>query len=230
MTTRDDPQDQDEREALRARVGDADEVERAACALIAGDIGPIAEPLVEAGFGIPTIEIDPPEDALDLAPLVTLHRYWRARCGPGGALPPASAIDLAELRETSENIGHLRTDGTGHDFVYAAYVPAVAQYAGRDWTGWSIGAIALKFANAHGILYRALHVACARTRKPIACRHEAPGWLGATSWRRLAVPFADETGAVTDFLAANMPIAFRRRTPEDAAEQLNRVGSRPVAD
>lgn len=184
MTTRDDPQDQDEREALRARVGDADEVERAACALIAGDIGPIAEPLVEAGFGIPTIEIDPPEDALDLAPLVTLHRYWRARCGPGGALPPASAIDLAELRETSENIGHLRTDGTGHDFVYAAYVPAVAQYAGRDWTGWSIGAIALKFANAHGILYRALHVACAHAK---ADRLPARG--AGLAWRDVLASF-----------------------------------------
>lgn len=230
MTMRGDPPDRDERDALRARVDDADKVERAACALIAGDIGPIAEPLVDAGFAIPTIEIDPPERALDLAPLIALHRYWRARCGPGGALPPASAIDLAELQEISKHIGHLRTDDTGCDFVYAAYVPAVAHYAGRDWTGWSIGAVSLKFANAHGILYRALHVACARLRKPVACWHDAPGWLGATSWRRLAVPFASETGAVTDFLAANVPIAFRRRTPEDAAEQRDRLESGPDGD
>ncbi|MFM7344589.1 MAG: hypothetical protein ACKO1J_04360 [Tagaea sp.] len=226
MTMRGDPSDLEEREALRARVGDADKVERAAAALIAGDVGPIAEPLVEAGFAIPTIEIDPPEGALDLAPLIALHRYWRARCGPDGAPPPVSVIDLAELRELSEHIGHLRTDGTGYDFVYAAYVPAVARYTGRDWTGWSIGAVSLKFANAHGVLYRALQLACARTRKPIACWHDAPGWLGATSWRRLTVPFAGETGEITEFLAANVPIAFRRRTPEDAAEQLDRVGPR----
>jgi hypothetical protein len=230
MTSPADPTDVDEREVFRARVRDADEVERAACALIAGDVGPIAEPLVAAGFGIPTIDIDPPEHALDLAPLIALHRYWRARCGPDGAPPPAAAIDVAELRAASEHIGHLRDDGTGFDFVYSSYVPVVAHYTGRDWTGWSIGAIALKFANAHGVLYRALHVACARTRKPIACRHEAPGWLGATSWRRLAVPFAGETGAITEFLAANVPIAFRRRTPEDAAERLDSVGPRPGTD
>lgn len=230
MQPKAEPPDLDEREALRARVGDVDKVERAAAALIAGDIGPIAESLVEAGFGIPSIEIDPPERALDLAPLIALHRYWRARCGPDGAPPPASTIEFSELRQVSEHIGHLRTDGTGYDFVYSAYVPAVAHYTGRDWTGWSIGAVSLKFANAHGILYRAMHVACARTRTPIACWHDAPGWLGATSWRRLTVPFAGETGAVTEFLVANVPIAFRQSTQEDAAERLDRVGSRPSDD
>jgi hypothetical protein len=230
MQTETDPTDREEREALRARVADSGKVDRAARALIAGDVGPVADTMVEAGFGIPSIAIDPPESALDLAPMIALHRYWRARCGRGGAPPPASAIDLGELSESSEYIGHLRTDGAGYDYVYRAYVPAVARHVGRDWTGWSIGAISLKIANAHGVLYRALQAACARARKPVASRHDAPGGIGATSWRRLTVPFVDGTGAVTEFLVATVPIAFRQPSPEDVAERLSRIGPRPTGD
>lgn len=215
-----------ERDAWRARVGDADKVERAARALIAGDIRPISDSMVEAGFGVPSVAIDPPEALLDLAPMIALHRYWRARCGPDGAPPPAAAIDLAELRESSDYIGHLRTDGAGYDYVYKAYVPAVARHVGQDWTGWSIGAISLKIANAHGVLYPALQAACARARKPIASWHDAPGWVGATSWRRLTVPFVDAAGEVAEFLVATVPVAFRRRSPEDEAELRRRTASR----
>lgn len=229
MTTRDDPSDLEEREALRARVGDADKVERAARALIAGDVGPVADSLVEAGFGVPSIVVDPPESALDHAPLIALHRYWRARCGPGGAPPHASAIDLAALGETADFVGHLRADGAGFDYVYKAYVPAVTRHIGRDWTGWSIGAVSLKIANAHGVLYRALQAACALSRKPVASWHDVPGWVGATSWRRLTVPFVDDTGAVAEFLAATVPVAYRRRSAEEEAELRRRAGSRPPA-
>ena len=185
---------------------------------------------MEAGFGIPSIAIDPPENALDLTAMIALHRYWRARCGDDGAPPRASTIDLAELREVSDHIGHLRAEGTGYDYVYAAYVPAVARHVGRDWTGWSIGAIALQIANAHGVLYRALQAACAHARKPVASRHDAPGWVGATSWRRLTVPFVDPTGAVSEFLVATVPIAFRQRTAEEEAEFRRRVDPRPPED
>jgi hypothetical protein len=230
MKTEADPTDLEERESLRARVADSEKVDRAARALIAGDVGPISESLVQAGFGIPSITIDPPESALDLAPMIALHRFWRARCGRGGTPPPASAIELAEFRDSSNYIGHLRAEGAGYDYVYRAYVPAVARQMGRDWTGWSIGAISLKIANAHGVLYRALQAACARARKPVASWHDAPGWVGATSWRRLTVPFVDGTGAVTEFLVATVPIAFRQPSTEDIAEKLSRIGPRPSDD
>lgn len=221
-----DPATVEEREAWRARVGDSDKVLRAARALIAGDMGPIAESLIEAGIGRPSIQVDPPESALDLAPLIGIHRFWRARCAADGAPPPASTIDPVELRASLGHVHRLQTDATGYDYVYRIYGSAVVAHAGQDWTGWSIGAMTLKTATGLGIFYRAVQAAGALARKPIASQHNSPPWLRATTWRRLCVPFLDETGAATHFLVATVPIAFRRRSAEEEAEMLRRIGPR----
>lgn len=224
-----DPSTFEEREAWRARVGDFDAVARAARALLAGDMGPIADSLNEAGIGRPTIRIDPPESDLDLPPLRALWTFWRARTGPDGAPPPASAIDPVELRDALGNLILLDSIGDGTDFLYRLYGTAVSAHAGTDWTGWTMGAMTLKTGGGLGIYYRALQTACALSGKPVASQHYSPPWLGATSWRRLTVPFLDETGACARFAVATVPVAFRRRTAEEQAEFLRRVGPRPPA-
>jgi hypothetical protein len=221
-----DPTTPAEREAWRARVTDDAAVERAARALVAGDMGPLADSLIGAGIGRPSIEIDRPESALDLAPLIVLHRFWAARRGPGGAPPPASSIDPVELRGALGHVHRLETDAAGYDYIYRHYGTAVTAHAGQDWTGWTIGAMTLKTETGLGIFYRALHAACALARAPVASQHNSPPWLTASSWRRLTVPFLDESGAPTHFLVATVPIAFRRRSAEEEAEMLRRVGPR----
>lgn len=216
----------DEREAWRQRVGDADKVERAACALIKGDLGPIAESLIEAGIGRPSIQVDPPESELDLPPLIGLHRFWRARCAADGAPPHAATIDPVELRASLGHVHRLQTDETGFDYVYRIYGSAVMTHAGQDWTGWSVGSMTLKTATGLGVYFRALQAASALAKKPIASQHNSPPWLRATTWRRLCVPFLDDNGAATHFLVATVPIAFRRRSAEEEAEMLRRVGPR----
>jgi hypothetical protein len=225
-----DPATQAEREAWRARVTDGAAVEHAARALLAGDLGPIADSLIEAGIGRPSIEIEPSESALDLPPLIALHRFWAARRGPGGAPPPASSIDPAELRGALGNVHRLETDATGNDYVYRVYGSAVTAHAGQDWTGWTIGAMTLKTETGLGIFYRALQAACALARAPVASQHNSPPWLTASSWRRLTVPFLDDSGAPTHFLVATVPIAFRRRSVEEEAEFLRRVSPRAPED
>jgi hypothetical protein len=219
-----DPLNIDERDAWYARVGDSEKVARAARALEGGDMGPIAESLIESGIGRPSIQLDPPESALDLAPLIALHRYWRERCGSGGAPPRATGIDAVELRAVLGHVHRLQTDATGYDYVYRIYGSNIVAHAGQNWTGWSIGAMTLKTATGLGIFYRALQAVCAMTRKPVASQHNSPPWLKATTWRRLTVPFLDEADTATHFLVATVPIAFRVRTSEEEAEMRRRIG------
>ncbi|MFM7344587.1 MAG: hypothetical protein ACKO1J_04350 [Tagaea sp.] len=223
MRPSDDPGEREEREAWRARVGDFDKVAHAARALLAGDMGPIAESLSLSGIGRPTIRLDPLGASLDHAPLIALHAYWTARCGPGGAPPPARAIDDDYPSGLEGKLHRLETDATGFDYVFRVYAPAVAAHAGKDWTGWSLGALALKTAGGLGIFYRAMQAASALTRRPVESLHNSPVWISASTWRRFTVPFLDETGAATHFLVATVPIAFRRRTPEEEAEFARRL-------
>lgn len=213
----------EEREAWRARVGDSDRVERAARALIAGDMGPIAESLNMSGIGRPTIQIDPPESELDHAPLIALRRYWAERRGPGGAPPPIRVVDEIPPPGMDGKLHRLATDTTGFDYVFHTYAAAVAVHAGKDWTGWTMGALALKTGGGLGIFYRSMQAACAMTRLPVASQHNAPIWISASTWRRYTVPFLDEAGAPTHFLVATVPIAFRRRTAEEEAEMRRRL-------
>lgn len=225
-----DPSTAAEREAWRARVGDFDKVARAARALIDGDMGPIADSLSEAGIGRPAIRIDPPAGDLDLPPLRALWEFWNARRGAGGAPPPAGSIDPVELRAALGNLILLDSTGDGTDFVYRLYGTAISAHAGTDWTGWTMGAMTLKTGGGLGVFYRALQMSCALSRKPVASQHNSPPWLGATSWRRLTVPFLDESGACARFAVATVPVAFRRRSAEEEAEFLRRVGPRPPGD
>jgi hypothetical protein len=218
-----DPLHDDEREAWRARVGDSDKVLHAAHALIAGDMGPVAESLIDSGIGRPTIRIDPPETELDHAPLIVLHRYWSERRGPDGAPPPARAIDEFHPPGLEGKLHRLETDATGCDYIFHTYAESVAVHAGKDWTGWSLGALALKTGGGLGIFYRSMQAACALTRRPVASQHNAPIWIPASTWRRFTVPFLDDAGAPTHFLVATVPIAFRRRTAEEEDEMRRRL-------
>jgi hypothetical protein len=225
-----DPAPPEERDAWRARVGQSDLVARAAEALVAGDMGPIAASLSEAGIGRPSIRIDPPDSDIDLPPLRALWTFWNARRASDGAPPPASVIDPTELRAALGNLVLLETTGDGLDYLYRLYGTTITAHAGTDWTGWTMGAMTLKTGGGLGIFYRALQTACAMTRKPAASQHNSPLWLSATSWRRLSVPFLDPAGNCTQFAVATVPIAFRRRSPEEEAEFLRRVGPRPPTD
>lgn len=221
-----DPATPEERDAWRARVGDSEQVARAANALVAGDMGPIVDSLSEAGIGRPSIRIDPPESDLDLPPLRALWQFWNARRAPDGAPPPASAIDPMELRAALGNLILLETTGDGFDYLYRLYGTTISAHAGTDWTGWTMGAMTLKTGGGLGVYYRAIQTACALTRKPVASQHFSPPWLSASAWRRLSVPFLDPAGACTQFAVATVPVAFRRRSAEDDAEFLRRVGPR----
>lgn len=221
------PATPEERDAWRARVGDAEKVRRAAHALLDGDMDPIVDSLREAGIGRPSIEIDPPEASLDLPPLRALWHFWNARRGPDGAPPAATTIDAVELRGALGNLIWLETTADGLDYLYRLYGTNITTHAGTDWTGWTMGSMTLKTGGGLGVYYRALQTACALSRKPVASQHNSPPLLRATTWRRLTVPFVDEAGGCTQFLVATVPVAFRRQSAEEEAEFLRRVAPRP---
>lgn len=212
-----DPLRWEERAVWRAHVADTDKVAEAARALIAGDPGPILESVRAAGYAAPSIEIDPPPETLDLPPLAALHAFWHARRGRDGAPPPADAIDATELRGALGYVHLLERVEDGYDFVYRVYGSIVSVHASNDWTGWTIGAMALKTETGLGLMFRAVQTACGLARAPIATLHHSPPWLAAKAWRRLTVPFLTGSGECARFLVATVPVGFRRPTLDDKA-------------
>ncbi len=205
-----------ERETWRARVEGHAQVREAGEELLRG-----AQTAIDALFAKferppPAIVIDPDPAALDLPEHAALMAFWRDLPRDADGLPARAALRPEELRGMLGDLLLLEAEATGTDFVYRVYGTRVAQNAGQDWTGWTVGAMGLKIGASLSVFYRGVYVAAALARKPIYTAHEAPEWISHAIWRRLIVPLAGADGAPTWFLVAN--IATAPRGPDSARD------------
>lgn len=213
-----------ERETWRARVDGHAQVREAGEALLNGE-----QTSIDALFRTferppPAIVIDPDPVTLDLPEHAALHGFWRDLPREGRDLPARATLRPEELRGMLGDLLLLEADETGTDFVYRVYGTRVAQNAGQDWTGWSVGAMGLKIGASMSLFYRGVYVAAARARKPIYTAHEAPEWISHAIWRRLIVPLAGADGAPTWFLVANIATAPRGPDTARDAEMRRHLG------
>ena len=214
-----------EREAWRKRVEGHAQARAAGEALLRGDQSIIDESFRIRNLPPPIIVVAPEAATLDQPEHAALLRFWcdlpRA---PGADLPSRAVLRPEDLRGMLGDLLLLEADETGTDFVYRVYGTKVAQHAGQDWTGWSVGAMGLKVGASLSLFYRGSYVAAALSRKPIYTAHEAPPWIGHAIWRRLIVPFAGDDGAATWFLVANIPTEPRRPDISRDAEMRRHLG------
>ncbi|MFY7781801.1 MAG: PAS domain-containing protein [Tagaea sp.] len=198
---------QGERDAFRRAVV-SDGIRPLAEQIVGGDYSTLAQRLPKDRERLPTIVLNPSQDFLVEPRHRSLLSYWRAN-STSDAPMRRSALDPIALRDVMGYLLLLHADETGLDFEFRVYGTEIAQIAGRDWTGWTVGAMSLKTRSQLGDFYRAVYVACALSRQPIFTEHDSPPWLSAKSWRRLIVPLIDDAGAPSWFLVANQPYEIR---------------------
>lgn len=213
-----------ERETWRARVEGHAQVREAGEELLRGGQSIIDETFRGYGRPPPAIVIDPDPAALDLPEHAALMTFWRDLPRDDGDLPARSALRPEELHGMLGDLLLLEAEASGTDFVYRVYGTRVAQNAGQDWTGWSVGAMGLKIGASLSLFYRGVYVAASLARKPIYTAHEAPEWISHAIWRRLVVPLAGADGAATWFLVANIATAPRRPDIAREAEMRRYLG------
>lgn len=127
----------------------------------------------------------------------------------GDDLPPAAAIDPTALRKALGYLLVLEPDAAFDDFRYRLYGSRIVEWYKRDMTGHWVSEFPSQPAAVFAQQYRALKV----LRRPIYGEHDAPPEVSAiVRWCRLILPYADEGGAISRILVANVPQA-RTRMP-----------------
>ena len=111
-----------------------------------------------------------------------------------------SDIEMADFGTLADWIMEVTRDD-GDSFTYAHYGRGIASHYGHDMTGLSTAHFGEHISQFFGAVYRA----SARRREWVLTEHEPPKQILVLSWRRLIVPVLAEDGAVSGFLAINIP-------------------------
>ena len=186
--------------------------------LVAGDVNAFADWFATRGGDPPAVAWSPSPDQLAPAQLRFLLAHWNGLRGTR-AMPGRGEISPLDLRPALGYVSLVDAVGDG-DFVYTLYGTASAQRTGFDMTGKSLWTFPTEpwLLVFHAAIYRAVQLRGA----PLYTRHKPAVRKRVLESERLALPLADETGAVTRVLAGIIP-AERRY---DAAASA-RAAARP---
>lgn len=161
-----------------------------------------------AGFTPPMIKWDPALEDIEHRELRFLLGYWRDLRGDA-EIPHLSKVDALDLRPC---LGYLMLLDIGEEeLTYRLYGSKIVRASGFDMTGKTVSAI-----TSHSFIptfFNACYRAARRRRIPILTQHQAPPEVSVFNWTRLILPLVDDTGAVTRFLAGNIPGPFRVARP-----------------
>jgi hypothetical protein len=161
-----------------------------------------------AGFTPPKIKWDPALEDIDHKELRFLLGYWRDLRGEA-EMPHMSKVDALDLRPC---LGYLMILDIGEEeLTYRVYGSKIARASGFDMTGKTVSAI-----TSHSFIptfFNACYRAAKRRRLPLLTEHQAPPEVSVFNWTRLILPLADDSGAITRFLAGNIPGPFRIARP-----------------
>jgi hypothetical protein len=171
--------------------------------VIEGDLAPIERVFASHGAAAPEIVWEPWPDQVSAPPLRYLLDHW-LKLTDGIGLPLARTLNPFELEPARGYVMVLQPVEGGRDFRYRFYGSRLTVVSGFDMTGrrlssHPVSTYAAEFAIA---AYRA----AMRRRLPLYTTRDPVGAAVARRWQRLALPFADASGAVTWLLCATVAI------------------------
>ncbi len=146
----------------------------------------------------------------DLAPpqLRFLHDYWTTLAA-GRPMPLTSDIDPLAMKPALGYIMLIDVIDGGQDFRYRLFGSRIAAVSGFDVTGRLVSEhpsssyiVQLSMA-----LYRAVGV----RGEPAFTAHGPPATHHTAAWHRLALPLADQSGAIARLLVGTVPIGHDGR-------------------
>lgn len=179
-------------------------VEEWTFALAAGDARALEETFAAKAAPAPEAAWDPAIDRLAAPQQRFLLRYWRDLAG-ARRMPLARDIDALEMRPALGYVNLLDVIAGGENFRYRVFGSAIATVCGYDMTGQTLSALK---TNAHVVEFLlAAYRAVLRRRAPLMTVQRPPAAVQTVTWHALALPLADEAGAVTRLLVGNVPLA-----------------------
>lgn len=199
------------------------EIDEAAAGIVVGEVGGRLGSLVTDVFFV----TDP--DILPESKLRFLLSYWQRLRDRHGGRPGRGHVDILDMLPTAGNVMLLDSLRDGFDARYRVYGTGIADFAGRDWTGWTVSEMNKVTRTSLALMYRASYRAVHRAGVPLFTQHDSPPWLPARSWRRLILPLFEPEGTPSGFLVGNVPVDIRyldRRTLEQQRAILR--GGRPA--
>jgi hypothetical protein len=190
--------------------------------LAAGDTDAFAAWFAARNSEAPVVIWSPTPEQLATPQLRFLLEHWNTLRG-GRKMPSRGEISPLDLRPALGFVSLIDAEGKdGLDFVYRLYGTASAQRTGFDMTGRSLWTFPTEpwLLVFHAAVYRATWL----RGEPLFTRHKPAMRQRVLESQRLALPLADEAGAVTRVLAGIVP-AERRY---DAAASA-RSAARPTS-
>lgn len=152
----------------------------------------------------PTIVWEPAAETITAGQLRFLLQYWSSLMA-GGRLPQQRQIDPLAMRPALGYVMLIDVVDGGHDFRYRLYGSTIAQISQLDMTGRLMSEHpASTYVNEFGL---AANRAIVRRRLPLYTERTPALAERTTRWQRLALPFTDDTGAVTRLLVGTVPVA-----------------------
>jgi hypothetical protein len=172
-------------------------------ALVAGDPEPIRAVFTGRGASGPEVTWNPLPQDLCHPQLRFLLEHWRD-LADGRPMPLARQVDPLAMRPALGFVSLLDIVGDGEDFRYRVFGTIPTAVTGFDMTR---RLLSQHRASPYMVQYFiAVYRAMMQRREPVHTRHGAPATVMTSAWHRLALPLCDDSGAITRFLSANVPV------------------------
>lgn len=178
---------------------DSDPVDLVAKSLMPGRGDPLRRLFHMHGAREPSVIWSPRPEHLAHSALQRFRNVCETMRGKDGLLR-ARDFDLERFGGLQDWMMLVAPDPEGYRYLH--YGAGIADHYGRDMTGRTtadIGGHIQRF-------FEAVYKAAEKLLEPVLTEHEPPASVFVRSWRRLIVPFTDESGKTVDFFAViNLP-------------------------
>ncbi|MBL8697100.1 MAG: PAS domain-containing protein [Alphaproteobacteria bacterium] len=150
----------------------------------------------------PSVQWEPPRDAIPIENLRFLHDYWNRLRGARRA-PMPREVDPIEMRPILGNVMLVDVEDGGRRFRYTLYGAQLVNATSFDWTGRTTRDMARATRMPGPVFYEGCYRAVlARGVPMLTVSHGAPA-LAIKTWARLILPLGDP---ITRFLVGNVPV------------------------
>ncbi len=178
-------------------------IEAWTAAIASGDIGALQAEFRSRGARGPKITWNPAPDTLPHAPIRFLLEHWQGLRGTR-PMPLAREIDALTLRPALGFVSLLDVVEGGDDFRYRLFGTIPSAVSGFDMTR---RLLSQHRASGYMVEYFiATYRAILRRPEPLCTEHRPPTTIMTNAWHRIALPLCDDSGSITRFLSANVPV------------------------
>jgi PAS domain len=177
-------------------------------ALLADNPEPIRAVFRSHGAEGPVVIWRPDPMTVVQPPLRFVLAHWQSLAGDR-PMPLARQIDALALRPALGYLSLLDVVEGGADFRYRLFGTIASAVTGFDMTR---RLLSQHQASAYMVQYFfAVYRAMLQRQEPVYTQHRPPAAVKTNAWHRVALPLADEAGAVIRFLVANVPVGHDGR-------------------